>query len=56
MELIATFEYKNIPGGGVLLIFTNEKTGETHSRPYKTKAAAKAQETRITKRLIRIYK
>lgn len=56
MELIATFEYKNIPGGGVLLILTNEKTGEKYSKAYKTRAAAKAQETRITKRLMRIYK
>lgn len=53
--LIASVEYKNIPGGGVLVIFTNEITGEKYSRPYKTAAAAKAQATRFFDRMGRIY-
>lgn len=53
--LIATVEYKNIPGGGVLVIFTNEITGEKYSKPYKTRAAAKTQGTRFLNRMGRIY-
>lgn len=52
---MASVEYKNIPGGGVLVIFTNEITGEKYSRPYKTAAAAKAQATRFFDRMGRIY-
>ena len=51
----ASVEYKRIPGGGVLTIFTNHKTGETFTRTYKTMAAAHGQGTRFLNRMSRVY-
>lgn len=52
---ICNADCKAIPGGGVLVVFTNYQNGESFSRKYKTMAAAKGAVTKILQRMARIY-
>jgi hypothetical protein len=51
----ATVKWYTLYNGKILLVFENFMNGASRSQVYKTKAAAKAAETRFYNILARIY-
>lgn len=52
----ATVKWYTLYNGKILLVFENFMSGASRSQVYKTKAAAKAAETKFFKRMNKIYK